>query len=49
MIINVRTNSKEEKKMTKSYMNSNYPASSFWWTFGQGSNPTLAQLEAALA
>jgi len=31
------------------YMNSNYPASTFWWTFGQGGNPTLAQLEAALA
>ncbi len=31
------------------YMNSKYGAGTFWWTFNRGRNPTLAELEAALA
>jgi hypothetical protein len=29
-------------------MNANYPGT-FWWTFGQGHNPTVAELDAILA
>jgi hypothetical protein len=30
------------------YLNDHYPASAFWWTFAQGRDPTVAELEAAM-